>query len=140
MAYNREAFINAIEEYVGYALLEYYKAKLAARTGQRRRAASRIARIRDLLERGEALDLNGNRAFNRGVIPELSPIVPAPALDPAADTRKPSFSGRQSTLSRATRVGAEETALSGMGYFWSFGSRVWAWRLRNRLHGQLGCR
>ena len=51
MAYNREAFKNVIEEHMGYALLEFYKVKLAARIGQARKAADRIARIRDLLER-----------------------------------------------------------------------------------------
>jgi transcription elongation factor GreA-like protein len=75
MAYNRDAFKNAIEEHIGYALLEYYKVKLATRIRQASAAADRIARILDLLERGLVVtilhDIRGftdrRRAINEAV-------------------------------------------------------------------------
>lgn len=51
MAYTREAFINAVEEDIGHALLEFYRVKLTTPAGDPKNATDRVARIRDLLER-----------------------------------------------------------------------------------------
>lgn len=57
MAYTREAFKNVIEEHIGCALLEFYKAKLATRNRLAGRTADRIWRIRDRLETGLVVTL-----------------------------------------------------------------------------------
>ena len=51
MAYDRDAFKNAIEEHIGFALLEFYRAKLAMRSRSAGWTADRIAKICDRLER-----------------------------------------------------------------------------------------
>jgi hypothetical protein len=81
MAYTREAFINTIEEHISCALLEFYKAKLAAKNRQTRKTAGRIARIRDLLERNLVVTLwhdvrgftNRRRAIN-GAVAEMKAV------------------------------------------------------------------
>ena len=57
MAYTREAFKNVIEEHIGCALLEFYKAKLATRNRLAGRIADRIWRIRDRLENWPRSDI-----------------------------------------------------------------------------------
>jgi hypothetical protein len=61
MAYNREAFKDKVEEKVGGALLEYYKAYLARQAGQKRWVEhweSEVNRLLDteLVGRHAALD------------------------------------------------------------------------------------
>jgi hypothetical protein len=50
MAYNREAFKDKVEEKVGGALLEYYKAHLARQAGQRRWVEHWDAEVTRLLD------------------------------------------------------------------------------------------
>ena len=57
MAYTRGAFVNAIEEHVGCALLEFYKVKIATRNRHAGGASDRIWRIRDRLECGLVVTL-----------------------------------------------------------------------------------
>jgi len=51
MAYNREAFKDKVEEHVGGAWLEFYKATLATRIGQKQWVTHWNTEVRNLLDR-----------------------------------------------------------------------------------------
>jgi hypothetical protein len=51
MAYNRETFKDKVEEHVGGALLEFYKATLAKKVGQTKWVQHWMSEVRTLLDR-----------------------------------------------------------------------------------------